>query len=124
MKLRASLSSVALAALALGGCSGGSLTSTSGVYFGNMRGSYPYEGYYDGYEGPIYDGYWGTDGVFYYRSGPYDRHFKAGSAAHFKHGSGGSGFQPMRGSLTPVEGVEMPQFPHALPTEDGPPLGY
>ena len=28
-----------------------------------------YDGYYDGYYGQIYDGYWGDNGVFFYRTG-------------------------------------------------------
>ena len=30
------------------------------------EGAYPYPVYYDGYYGPIWDGYWGVDGFFYF----------------------------------------------------------
>lgn len=124
MSVRALISCVAPAALALAGCTGSNINMTSGTYFGNMQGKYPYEGYYDGTAGPIYDGYWGKDGVFYYRSNPYDRHFRAGSPDHFKRKSPGGRFEQMRGTLTPIDGVEMPEFPHSPSTEANPPLAY
>jgi hypothetical protein len=46
--------------------------------------SYPYNGWYDGYYGPIYDGYWGRDGFFYYRSAPDARAFRRGDRNHFR----------------------------------------
>ena len=123
MNHRAAVSCAGLAMLSLAGCSGSTLNSSSGTYIGNMRGTVPYQGYYDGDIGPIFDGYWGTDGLFYYRTGPGDRHFRAGSSEHFKRASGGSHFQRMQGSVTPMEGVEMPNFPH-VPKADEVPQGY
>jgi hypothetical protein len=43
-----------------------------------------YDGYYDDAYGPFYDGYWGGDGVFYYRRGEHD-HFHPDRAGHFRH---------------------------------------
>lgn len=118
MNLRASASCIVLAALSLTACGANNLTSTTGTYVGNTKGTFTYEGYYDGYLGPVYDGYWGTDGVFYYRPGPYDRHFTAGSPDHFKRTPGGGNFQQMRGTLTPMPGVDMPNFPHPLKSDN------
>lgn len=74
---------------------------------------YPYYGWYDGYYGPIYDGYWGTDGFFYYRSGDRDRHFRRGDHEHFRQrGSQPSGnFRAMQGTFTPRHGEHMPHYP-------------
>jgi hypothetical protein len=41
-----------------------------------------FDGYYDGYYGPVYDGYWNT-GAFYYRTSP-STGFVRGSADHFR----------------------------------------
>ena len=41
-------------------------------YYGGVGyagGPYAYDGYYDDYYGPVYDGYWGDDGFFYYSDG-------------------------------------------------------
>jgi hypothetical protein len=42
-----------------------------------------YDVWYDGRYGPIYDGYWSTDGTFIYRKGPYSG-WRRGSAKHFR----------------------------------------
>jgi len=58
-------------------------------------GSVDYDGYYDDYYGPVADGYWGTDGAFYYTDAighPYRR----GDAAHFRHDAA-EGFHAMHG---------------------------
>ena len=58
-----------------------------------------YDGYYDNYYGPFYNGYWGRDNYFYYSRGPgygyvrdYDHHFRRGQW---------SGFHPIRGRPEP-----------------------
>lgn len=96
-------------ALPLAGCAG-TYGYGGGVYAG---GPYAYDGFYDGYYGPIYDGYWGTDGAFYFRGGGGDRHFRRGDPGHFHRGGPppSSRFQPMRGQTTPSPGVRMPRFP-------------
>ncbi len=74
---------------------------------------YAYDGYYDGFYGPIYDGYWGTDNYFYYRSGAHERRYRRGDSAHFHRGDRGPGsnFRPMQGSMTPGRGIHTPHFP-------------
>jgi hypothetical protein len=97
---------LALASLPLAACAG----TYGGVEYG--PGPYAYDGYYDGYYGPIYDGYWGGDGAFYYRHGAGDRGFVRGDNAHFRHDApqGGQNFQQMHGSFTPGRGMHMPHF--------------
>lgn len=73
---------------------------------------YAYDGYYDGYYGPFYDGYWGSDGAFWYRSGQGDRAYRRGDGAHFRHdGNAGAHFQHFQGSINNrPDGVRMPHF--------------
>jgi hypothetical protein len=56
-----------------------------------------YDGYYDGYYGPFGDGYWGTDGFFYYSSG--DGRWNRDDAHHFRHDAA-SGFSHIHGRAT------------------------
>ena len=58
------LALAAAAPLALSACMEDGYTTTS---VGIGWQSYPYDVWYDDYYGPFYDGYWGTDGFFYYR---------------------------------------------------------
>jgi hypothetical protein len=93
--------------LALSGCAGG-YGIGSDAYAG---GPYAYDGFYDDHYGAIYDGYWGDDGGFYYRSGQHDRHFRRGDASHFsRSGAQGGRFHSMQGSMTPGRGMRMPHF--------------
>lgn len=81
-----------------------------GMYIGS---SYPYDGYYDDYYGPIYDGYWGGDGYFYYRHNQGDRRFSRGDRSHFRRSGGGmpgQNFHPMQGVTRPTQGTHMPHF--------------
>ncbi|EGD60946.1 hypothetical protein Y88_3450 [Novosphingobium nitrogenifigens DSM 19370] len=82
-----------------------------GVAYG--PGPYAYDGWYDGYYGPIYDGYWGSDNYFYYRRGAGDRAYMRGDRGHFMHDAprGPHNYQPFRGSMTPGQGMRMPHFP-------------
>jgi hypothetical protein len=106
MKKHLLLALAALPALALSGCAAG---YGGGVYAG---GPFAYDGYYDDAYGPIYDGYWGGDGFFYYRGGAHERGFHRGDAAHFRRDAGGNGhFHPMQGTMTPGRGMHMPHFP-------------
>lgn len=66
----------AAALLTLAGCAGPGY-----VGGGAMAG---YDGFYDDYYGPIYDGYWGDGGVFFYRSHPHGRYIRDGGG-HFRH---------------------------------------
>ncbi|HWD26375.1 MAG TPA: hypothetical protein VG387_04370 [Rhizomicrobium sp.] len=66
-----------------------------------------YDGYYDGYYGPFNDGYWGTDGAFYYSSG--DGRWNRDDAHHFRHDTA-TGFNHIHGhggAATPA----MPNHP-------------
>jgi hypothetical protein len=73
--LKATLAASAL--LALAGC-----VSPGGPVYN--------DGYYDGYYGPLYDGYWGDDNFFYY-SGGAGRPFVRDEGGHFRRGAA-SGF--------------------------------
>jgi hypothetical protein len=97
---------MALPALSVAGC------YDDGYYGpGYASGPYGYDGWYDDYYGPVYDGYWGVDGYFYYRGSDHDRHFRRGDGSHFRHDQGGAGhFHPMRGALNPGTGMHMPNF--------------
>ncbi len=82
--------------VALAGCADGYI-----VGGGGMR----YYGYYDDFYGPFYDGYWGDDGVFFYRT---DRHgtYVRDGAHHFRHDAPGVGIPAPTGAgrFHPVQG--------------------
>ncbi|HEY0107834.1 MAG TPA: hypothetical protein VGB91_17255 [Rhizomicrobium sp.] len=59
-----------------------------------------YDGYYDGYYGAFDDGYWGTDGAFYY-SDTHDHSWHRDDAHHFRH-DGAGGFNHVHGRGGPV----------------------
>lgn len=85
-------------------------------YYGARVGvydPYPYYGWYDGFYGPIYDGYWGSDGFFYYRSSDRDRHFRRGDRDHFRReqASPGGKYRSMQGTFTPQRSFRMPHYP-------------
>jgi len=101
---------LALCTVPLAGCAD-DYAYGGGVAYG--PGPYAYDGWYDGYYGPIYDGYWGSDNYFYYRRGGGDRAYIRGDGGHFRHDAPGGEhhYQPLRGSMTPPQGVHMPHFP-------------
>lgn len=70
------------ASLALSACAG---SMGYGPYFGGDRA------YYDDYYGPFYNGYWGSDGAFYYSDGR-GRPFVRDESNHFRHNMPGGGF--------------------------------
>jgi hypothetical protein len=78
---------LAAAIAALGACAEG-----YGYGYGGPVG---YAGYYDDYYGPVYDGYWGGDGAFYYSPGP-GRPYARDDRGHFRHDAA-SGFHGWRG---------------------------
>jgi len=90
---------VILAALAvaglLAGCAGG-----PGYYGGGpgVRVAVGYDGYYDGFYGPIYDGYW-RGGYFYWRDRD-DHPFRRDDARHFRRRAA-PGFQHIQGQRHP-----------------------
>ncbi|MEJ0044657.1 MAG: hypothetical protein WDM81_21650 [Rhizomicrobium sp.] len=67
-----------------------------------------FDGYYDGYYGPFDDGYWGTDGFYYYSDG-HDHSWHRDSGNHFRHAPAG-GFNHVHGSGRPA-GVGMINHP-------------
>lgn len=76
---------------------------------------YAYDGWYDGYYGPIYDGYWGSDNYFYYRHGAGERGYIRGDHGHFMRQApqGPHNFQQFHGNMTPSQGMRMPHFPRS-----------
>jgi hypothetical protein len=68
-------------------------------YYGPGPGYGPvveYDGYYDGYYGPVYDGYW-RGGAFWYRSGEGGQ-WQRGDRAHFRRSSA-PGFNHIHGQM-------------------------
>lgn len=55
-----------------------------------------YDAYYDGYYGPIYDGYWSDDGMFIYQASE-GGHWMRGDATHFRHDTA-TGFNHIHGT--------------------------
>jgi hypothetical protein len=97
-----------LAALPLAGCNEGGYGG--GVAVG-YNSPYSYNGYYDDYYGPIYDGYWGSDGGFYYRSNQNERGYHRGDTRHFTQTAPAQGnYHPFQGTMTPQPGTRMPHF--------------
>lgn len=77
------------------------LSACADDYYGPHRYAYEhgpvgYDGYYDNFYGPVYDGYWGDDG-FYYSTGD-GRPYVRDDGGHFRH-EGGSGFVEFHGGL-------------------------
>jgi hypothetical protein len=107
MKRGLTVALLALASVPLAACAGG-----VGVEM-DAPGPYAYDGWYDGYYGPIYDGYWGDDGYFYYRHHEGEGAFVRGDRNHFAHEApqGPHNFQPMHGMTMPHQGVRAPHFP-------------
>lgn len=109
----------ALAALAL--CAGSTLGLSACVSdgYGPAYGvdvgwgtPYAYDAWYDGYYGPLYDGYWGDDGYFYYRRGDHEHSFHRADRDHVRReapGQSGS-FRAFRGQMRPQQGMQMPHF--------------
>ncbi len=107
---------LSLAFLPLAGCmSEGYGGGLGGGYGPGYAENYAYNGWYDGAYGSIYDGYWGTDGVFYYRQSAQDRAFRRGDAHHFQRGDAaqpGAQYQRLEGTTRPAQGrVRAPHFP-------------
>jgi hypothetical protein len=102
---------VLLPAIALAGCDGGYGYGGTSLGIGYAGSPYAYNGYYDGFYGPIYDGYWGNDNYFYYRRGVDDRRFYRGDIAHFDRARArGEGWREMHGQVTPRRDYRMPNF--------------
>ena len=77
-------------ALPLAGCNENGYGGGVAVGYGSP---YAYNGYYDDYYGPIYDGYWGDGDAFFYRSHSHGRYVRD-AGGHFRHDAM-NGYQPM-----------------------------
>lgn len=80
-------------------CAGLGACAEDGYYYGPHDHYYShrpvaYDGWYDGYYGPIYDGYWG-DGGFYYSTGE-GRPYVLDRDGHFGH-EGREGWSEIHG---------------------------
>ena len=76
--------------------------------------SYPYYGWYNGYYGPFYDGYWGTDGYYYFRLSAAERRYRRDRARHFRREAVRNDRRFRRFERTlqpPPRGTRMPNFP-------------
>ncbi|MDI7775394.1 hypothetical protein [Asticcacaulis sp. EMRT-3] len=74
-------------ALILAACLTALMGTTACVDYGYGRPGYgyasDYDVYYDGYYGPVRQGYWGHDGWFYYRD-PGRRDYRRDDGRHFR----------------------------------------
>jgi hypothetical protein len=102
---------IALCALAspltIAGCA-----DNYGYGYGSVGlGPVAYNGFYDDFYGPIYDGYWGNDNFFYYRSNARDRAYRRGDRAHFsREAIAGGRHHAFQGTMTPQRGMRTPGF--------------
>jgi hypothetical protein len=89
MKIAVGLAAVVSVGALLAGCA-------SGPYYGPGPGpvAVGYDGYYDGFYGPVYDGYW-RGGHFWWRDAA-GHPFRRDNAGHFSH-EGRTGFQHIHG---------------------------
>ena len=76
--------------------------------------SYPYYGWYDNYYGDFYDGYWGSDGYFWYRLSPTDWRYRRDERRHFRRDN--RPYDPHyrrfdRRLDPPRRGTRMPHYP-------------
>ena len=98
----------AVSALSLGACTEG--RGYGGVEVG-LGTPYGYSSYYDDYYGPVYDGYWGDDGGFYYRRSEHETRYRRGDSAHFSRNAPSNGhYHQIQGSFTPGRGMHTPHF--------------
>lgn len=87
------LALAAAAPLALAGCAEDYYGDGYNYNAGYGWQNYPYDVYYDNYYGPFYDGYWGSDGYFWYRLLQSDRTWRRGGRDHFNRDGGNHGGQ-------------------------------
>ena len=79
-----------------------------GGYYGPVA-DVDYDGYYDGFYGPVYEGYWNNN-VFFYRNGDNDR-WRRGDATHFRR-EAAPGFNHIQGH---ARAAPPRANPHAAP---------
>jgi len=77
--------------------------------------SYPYSVWYDNHYGRLYDGYWGTDGFFYFRLFVNDRNYRRAAPGHVfrdRPPQRRDDFRRYDGhSRRPPTGTDMPYYP-------------
>lgn len=76
--------------------------------------SYPYYGWYDDYYGAFHDGYWGTDGYFWYRLSPDHRRYVRDDRGHFRRDNRNDDRRYRRFERRmdpPRDGTKMPNYP-------------
>lgn len=76
--------------------------------------SHPYHGWYNGFYGPFYDGYWGTDGYFWFRLDAAEQRYRRDKERHFRREAMRSNKRFKRFERTlrpPSKGTRMPKFP-------------
>jgi hypothetical protein len=107
MKRAITLALLALTAAPLAACVDGMGLEMS------APGPYAYDGYYDGYYGQVYDGYWGSDGYFYYRGGEGEGAYRRGDRQHFAREApqGQGNYRHIQGNTAPRQGVRAPHYP-------------
>jgi hypothetical protein len=101
MKFRQILTASA-AVMLVAGCASYGMGGGYGYGYGPTA-DVEYDGYYDGAYGPIYDGYWGDNGVFFYRNSANGRyrqaapaHVRRDAAPGFNHVHGTARAAPAR----------------------------
>ena len=110
MKHAMMISLLAMTSIPLAACAGG-----YGMQVGyDASTPYEYDGWYDGSYGPIYDGYWGDDGYFYYRHNEGEGAYVRGDRDHFARQApqGPHNYQHVHGMTTPRQGIAAPHCPH------------
>lgn len=83
-------------------------------YYRPAWGPRPWYGWYDGFYGPIYDGYWGSDGFFWFRLNSGDRTWRRGDHDHFRRDAAQppGNFHHFEGTMQPPpQNVTPPRFP-------------
>ncbi|MDT7933309.1 MAG: hypothetical protein RQ833_01715 [Sphingomonadaceae bacterium] len=109
--MRKPMIALALAASAatLGGCASDYYGSGYSASIGYGR-PYYYSGFYDGFYGPVYDGYWGVGGAYYYRRLPTERFYYRADPGHFYRYRPryGGNWQPFRHEFRPAPGLRTP----------------
>jgi hypothetical protein len=94
---------LAVGIVALVGCSSGVWPfngHSSRLYPSRLYSSTQYVVYYDNALGPFYDGFWGTDGIFYFRTAA-DQPFQQDTGGHFRRDAA-NGFAAVNGRIANV----------------------
>ncbi|AXB77402.1 hypothetical protein V474_17630 [Novosphingobium barchaimii LL02] len=111
MNIKVAALALAASSLSLGACATDGYGGYGGVQMG-YGSPYAYDGWYDGHYGSIYDGYWGGDDYFYYRSNERDRRYRRADRNHFMRQApqGQHNYRQQHGEFRPQQGMHMPQW--------------